>query len=573
MLDLEQTAIRLGRSLSPRPLVSVVVTLFNSEGTLESCVRSLLGQTYRNIEVVLSDDGSTDGTLRLAERLCAEDHRVRLVRFGGNHGTYWAKNFGILNCRGDVITFSDSDDVNDEGRIEQQLNALRKPGVVVSTCAYSREDCDGNPLPIPGSRGFAFITQMMRREVFDIVGFFDSVRTSADDEMLQRIRLVFGTDSHNNVAVRLYTALVRDGSLSHNKENPRYSPATRGLSPPRQAYATGFRRWHRAVVATGGVPYMPFPVVNRPFEVDRRLEIQAGRYSSDAITVLVYGSAISREAIADLERRCRRMVACQRGGARDADTMDGRLTILTLGSRSSTEGPSHGWRAFATGYVVLCNLDAALPPDFLQRAILSVETVTGRIGPQVLDSSDGLLREPGVLAFHTDGQDSVSSGRSFLDVWSSDRAAIDSAGQSENVCIPNPGVGRGGRRPVGAGTGGSSRGLGSGAMAVVRHVAKLSRYFVALWSKSELLLATWLLGFTFVAVICQLVDLPRVFGLAISAVAAGTAAGVLMIARRTRLIADPLAGAEGRQRVVDLVGALRAVRGRPMRSTPDDLGE
>lgn len=572
MLDLERIATDLARPVSQRPLVSVVVTLFNSEATLESCVRSLLGQTYRNIEVVLSDDGSTDGTVAMAERLRAEDHRVRLVRFGGNHGTYWAKNFGILNCRGDVITFSDSDDLNDEGRIEQQLNALRKPGVVVSTCSYSREDCDGNSLPIPGSRGFAFITQMMRREVFDIVGFFDSVRTSADDEMLQRIRLVFGTESHENVGVRLYTALVREGSLSHNKDNPRYSPATKGLSPPRQAYAAGFRRWHRAVVANGGLPYMPFPVVNRPFEVDRRLEIQAGRYSSDAITVLAYGAAASPEAVAGLEHRYGRMVACQQGGLPDTGTMEGKLTVLTLDPRSPTEHLGRIGQDFAAGYVVLCNLDAALPADFVQRAILSVETAPGRISPQALDLSERSLRDQDVSAFHTDGLDPVSSARTFLDGWTSEGVAIEAAVQPANVYRPGLGVPRASKSPVGAGTV-ASRDLDAGAMAALTHMTKLSRHFAALWSKSELLLATWLLGFTFVVLIALLANVPRLFGLAIAAVAAGIAAGVLMIARRTRLIADPLAGVEGRQRVVDFVGALRAVHGRLMRRTRDDLRE
>ena len=572
MLDPSQIATALGRPLPQRPLVSVVVTLFNSEQTLESCVRSLLGQTYRNIEVVLSDDGSTDGTIAIAERLCAEDHRVRLVRFGGNHGTYWAKNFGILNCRGDVITFSDSDDLNDEGRIQQQLEALRKPGVVVSTCSYSREDEHGNPLPIPGSRGFAFITQMMRREVFGIVGFFDSVRTSADDEMLQRIRLVFGTESHENVGVRLYTALVREGSLSHNEENPRYSPVTRGLSPPRQAYAAGFRRWHRSVIASGGLPYMPFPVINRPFAVDPKLEIRSGRFSSDALTIVASGAAASRDAIERLRRHCVRLVACQQAGGSDSEATSVKLTIMTRGPGSSMEEPGREDPEFATGYVVLCDLDAALPPDFVQRAILSVETAPGRVGRQALDLHQDLLRERGMVAFHTEGLDPPSSARSFLDGWCSPRVAGEgnaSSGGGRQARQQSPqGVPVGGF-PVGAGTVASRGGL-STAGAMLRQLVKLLRKFAALWSKSELLLAAWLSFFTLVAIAAQFADFPRVSGVAITAMAAGVAAGVLMIARRTRLIADPLAGAEGRQRVVDFLGALRGVRGRIMRPARGD---
>ena len=105
---------------------------------------------------------------------------------------------------------------------------------------------------------------------------------------------------------------------------------------------------------------------------------------------------------------------------------------------------------------------------------------------------------------------------------------------------------------------------------MLRQLVKLLRKFAALWSKSELLLAGWLSFFMLVAIAAQFADFPRVSGVAITAMAAGVAAGVLMIARRTRLIADPLAGAEGRQRVVDFLGALRGVRGRIMRPARGD---
>ena len=187
------------------------------------------------------------------------------------------------------------------------MEALREAGVAVSTCAYSRVDETGAQLPIPGSRGFAFISQMIRRDVLDMVGYFDSARTSADDEMLNRILITFGSGAHSIVPQRLYTATVREGSLSHNKHNPRYSPVTKGLSPPRRAYADGFRAWHARVLESGAVPYMPFPVTSRPFPLDPKLEVRAGAFTRNFISVVAWGSgAKSEPRLLDLARQCER---------------------------------------------------------------------------------------------------------------------------------------------------------------------------------------------------------------------------------------------------------------------------
>ena len=177
-----------------------------------------------------------------------------------------------------------------------------------------------------------------------------------------------------------------------------------------------------------------------------------------------------------------------------------------------------------------------------------------------------------MVAFHTEGLDPPTSARSFLGGWCSDRVAgeggVPSGGERQARQHSRQGV-LGGGLQVRAGAVPSDGRL-SDARAMLRQLVKLLRKFAALWSKSELLLAAWLSFFTLVAVAAQFADFPRVSGVAITAMAAGVAAGVLMIARRTRLIADPLAGAEGRQRVVDFLGALRGVRGRIMRPARGD---
>src|SRR5690606_20252825 len=128
---------------------------------------------------------------------------------------------------------------------------------------------------------------------------------------------------------------------------------TRGLSPARQAYAAGFRGWHRAVAAGGGLPYIPFPVVNRPFPVDPKLEVHAGRHTNDDLTVVAYGTGRDC-AVERLEFLCRRMIACEYGSDRGMAAADGKLKILRVASRPAPEALAEMIGDRATGYVVVC---------------------------------------------------------------------------------------------------------------------------------------------------------------------------------------------------------------------------
>lgn len=93
------------------PLISVAMAVFNGEKYLEEQVRSILSQTVENIELVMSDDCSTDGSWALMQRLAATDKRIRLHR--NDHNLGFKKNFekAISLCRGDYVALSDCDDI------------------------------------------------------------------------------------------------------------------------------------------------------------------------------------------------------------------------------------------------------------------------------------------------------------------------------------------------------------------------------------------------------------------------------------------------------------------------------
>lgn len=117
-------------------LVSVIIPVFNEVGHIVKSIESVLTQTWRNLEVIVVDDRSTDGTLERVELLA--DSRVRLVRQSVNRGPSAARNRGLLMARGRWIAFLDADDTWDAEKIACQMRALQRAGATsrACTCGY-----------------------------------------------------------------------------------------------------------------------------------------------------------------------------------------------------------------------------------------------------------------------------------------------------------------------------------------------------------------------------------------------------------------------------------------------------
>lgn len=121
------------------PLVSIVVPAYKAEQTLEKCVNSLTQQTYRNLEVVVVNDCSPDGTLALAQRLAAADGRVRVFSTPQNGGPSQARNFGIEQAKGEWIAFCDSDDYIEPQTFEAAVAAAQKNSADLVVWSYVSE--------------------------------------------------------------------------------------------------------------------------------------------------------------------------------------------------------------------------------------------------------------------------------------------------------------------------------------------------------------------------------------------------------------------------------------------------
>lgn len=106
-------------------LISVIVPVYNAERYVERCVRSICDQTYRNLEIILVNDGSTDNSKIICEKLSKNDSRIKLIN-QSNGGSSIARNTGLDHATGDIISFVDSDDHIVAHMLETMLNILNQ---------------------------------------------------------------------------------------------------------------------------------------------------------------------------------------------------------------------------------------------------------------------------------------------------------------------------------------------------------------------------------------------------------------------------------------------------------------
>lgn len=122
-------------------LVSVVIPMHNRRGLIEETLRSALAQQWPSMEIIVVDDGSTDGSAEHVERVFGD--RVRLLRLERNVGRSAARNAGIAAARGDFIAFLDSDDLWDPGKLARQMPAFADPSVALVHCRVRQVDASG----------------------------------------------------------------------------------------------------------------------------------------------------------------------------------------------------------------------------------------------------------------------------------------------------------------------------------------------------------------------------------------------------------------------------------------------
>ena len=116
-------------------LISIIVPVYNVEQYLEKCINSIINQTYKNLEIILVDDGATDNSGKMCDELAKTDNRIK-VYHKENGGLSDARNYGVERAIGEYIGFVDSDDYIDEEMYEKLYGAIKKEDVDVAECNF-----------------------------------------------------------------------------------------------------------------------------------------------------------------------------------------------------------------------------------------------------------------------------------------------------------------------------------------------------------------------------------------------------------------------------------------------------
>ena len=115
-----------------KPLISIVIPVYNTEKYLEKCLESVINQTYKNLQIILVDDGSVDRSADICDAYALKDDRIEVIH-QENKGNSSARNAGIARIRGDYVGFVDSDDWIHPGMYEHLLDILLRYNADIST--------------------------------------------------------------------------------------------------------------------------------------------------------------------------------------------------------------------------------------------------------------------------------------------------------------------------------------------------------------------------------------------------------------------------------------------------------
>jgi hypothetical protein len=249
--------------------ISVVVTAYRPDEGLLTAVRSILAQSWANVEIILVDDASPPEYDELLDRATGLGERIRLVKLAENAGTYAARNAGLDAAGGEFAAFQDSDDWSHPRRLELQVAPLLADRRLVATTSDGLAVTDQLMLTRPGVRSGRFNPSSLvfrRSAVLGRIGYFDRVRKAADSEYIGRMQAAFGVRQVRHLGSPPL-ALIR---LSANSLS-RAEIKAHWMHPARVAYSSAYLRRHQ-LIAAGVVPaYRPADGSDRPFPVPGHL--------------------------------------------------------------------------------------------------------------------------------------------------------------------------------------------------------------------------------------------------------------------------------------------------------------
>lgn len=219
--------------MSEKCLISIIVPIYNVEKYLDRCVESIVNQSYKNLEIILVDDGSPDNCPKMCDEWAKKDKRIKVVH-KENGGLSDARNVGFDHSKGDYILFVDSDDYIDEKMIEIMLGQLINDNSEMCICHFAKfkdgeepnRSFSKSPEIVNSTQAMELLLKdsdvslvvvcdkLMKREIVEKVKF--PVGRINEDEATCH-RFIDGCNKISIIYNPLYFYYMREGSITKSK--------------------------------------------------------------------------------------------------------------------------------------------------------------------------------------------------------------------------------------------------------------------------------------------------------------------------------------------------------------------
>lgn len=223
------------------PLISVIMTSYAPDETaFELAARSILNQSWSNLELIVVDDATPGGAPEVLESMAETDSRVKIIKLSENRGTYYARNIGLRSASGTYVTGQDSDDWSHPDRLSRQIRVLERDknisGVVAT--AIRTDDNLFRILRAVEPQRLCEVSLMFRKSIALEMGGYLESRKGADSEFRLRLEL-FSQRSVVQIQDPLYMTRLSRGSLSRGDFRRGWAHQNR------RAFSNFMNHWHR----------------------------------------------------------------------------------------------------------------------------------------------------------------------------------------------------------------------------------------------------------------------------------------------------------------------------------------
>lgn len=123
--------------------MSIITPVYNSEKYLKNTIENVINQTYKNLEMILVDDCSTDNSEKIIKEFCKKDPRIKYIKLKENSGAAVARNTALENSTGRFIAYLDADDLWKENKLEKQVEFMLKNNYAFTCTSYEKIDENG----------------------------------------------------------------------------------------------------------------------------------------------------------------------------------------------------------------------------------------------------------------------------------------------------------------------------------------------------------------------------------------------------------------------------------------------